>query len=165
MLPILFLPAFVLAAPAPVVPDAIQVHPRVWVLKVAPTAATYAALKGAGITHVINLRRDGEPGFEMEAENNAMMAAEIVYIRLAMGRSPTTGDLDLFRSVLKDLPAKARVLVHCGNGNRAAAAVCGFLVVEEGMNPEKALVLAREAGLSAPETEKALQAYLAKGRS
>lgn len=164
MLPFLALPALVLAAPIPALPDAVQVHPRIWVLKGAPGPATFAALKAAGITHVVNLRRDGEPGFDAVGENNALAALEIAYVRLAMGRAPAAGDLDLFRAVLRDLPSSARILVHCGNGNRAAAAVCGFLVLDERLDEARALILAREAGLSAPETEKALQAYLGRHR-
>ncbi len=165
MIPFLVLPALVLVAAAPSVPDSVQVHPRIWVLKSAPTPATFASLKAAGITHVINLRRDGEPGFDVNGENDALTGLEVTYIRLAMGRAPSPGDLDLFRNVVRDLPSYAKILVHCGNGNRAAAAVCGYLVLDEKMLPEKGLALAREAGLAAPETEKALQAYLAKSRS
>ena len=165
MLPFLAVPALVMVVPAPSVPDSVQVHARIWVLKGAPTAATFAALKSAGITHVINLRRDGEPGFDADGENAALMASEISYIRLAMSRTPAPGDLDLFRNIVRDLPSSARVLVHCGNGNRAAAAVCGFLVLNEKMEAGKALALAREAGLAAPETEKTLKDYLEKKRA
>jgi protein tyrosine phosphatase (PTP) superfamily phosphohydrolase (DUF442 family) len=165
MLPVLLLPAFLLAAPSAQIPDSVQVHPRIWVLRGAPGPATYAALKHAGITHVVNLRRDGEPGFDPEEENSRLGALEIAYVRLAMGRAPSASDLDLFRTILSGLPSSARVLVHCGNGNRAAAAVCGFLVLDQKMEEGKALALAREAGLSAPETEKALLSYLAKPRS
>ena len=164
MLPYLMLPAVILVLPAVPVPGAVQVHSRMWVLKTAPGPETWATLKSAGITHVINLRRDGEPGFDPEGENNELMSREITYIRLAMGRSPSASDLDLFRTVLAGLPSNARVLVHCGNGNRAAAAMCSALVLDYKMDQDKALVLARDAGLSAPETEKALQAYLAKFR-
>ncbi len=160
MLPFLLLPAFVLAAPSPAVPDSVRVHPRIWVLKIAPTAVTYSSLKTAGITHVINVRRDGEPGFDENGENAAVSAAEVAYIRLALSRTPSKDDFELFRAILRDLPGDAKILVHCGNGNRAAAAVCGYLVRETGMAQEKALALAREAGLAAPETEKALRAYL-----
>ena len=164
MLPFLALPALIALAPAPL-PDSTQVHPRIWVLKGAPTAGTYAGLKAAGITHVINLRRDGEPGFDEHAENAALQDAQVAYIRLAMGRTPTASDLDLFRTILRDLPSNAKILVHCGNGNRAAAAVCAFMVLDQQMQRDRALVLAREAGLAAPETEKALESYLDRKKS
>jgi protein tyrosine phosphatase (PTP) superfamily phosphohydrolase (DUF442 family) len=166
MLPFLLLPpALVAAAPAPAIPDAVQVHPRIWVLKTGLEPASVAALKAAGITHVVNLRRDGEPGFDMNGESAALTAAEITYVRLAMGRAPGRDDFDLFRAVLRDLPSGAKILVHCGNGNRAAAAACVYLVKEAGLGREEAMALAHTAGLSAPETEKALKAYLesAKG--
>jgi protein tyrosine phosphatase (PTP) superfamily phosphohydrolase (DUF442 family) len=170
MLPYAALPAVVLAlaagsVTAPVVPNAVQVHPRIWVLKVAPTAETYAALKPAGITHVVNVRRDGEPGFDPEGEYAAVAASEIAYIRLALSRTPSKDDLDLFRTVVSGLPSGARILVHCGNGNRAAAATCAFLVLDAGMARAKALATSREAGLAAPETEKALEAYLDRAKA
>lgn len=163
MLATLFLPALITLAPA-AVPDAVQVHPRIWVLKTAPTPETYAALKGAGITYVVNLRKDGEKDFDSEAEAKALSRLDVQYIRVAMGRAPSRDDFDIFRMMFKDLPDHARILVHCGDGNRAAAAVCSLLVLDERKPVEEAIALSKEAGLALPDTEKALRAYLAKAK-
>ncbi len=157
---LLLVPALIAPAPAVGVPDSVEMAPGLFVLKGAPTAATYSALKGAGITHVINLRRDGEKDFDSEAETFALAAVDVSYIRLALPKVPPKGDLDLFRSILKDLPKNARVLVHCNNGNRAAGVIYTCLVLDRGVDYEKALALAREAGLASPETETAMKAYV-----
>ncbi|HJU84102.1 MAG TPA: hypothetical protein VJ600_07810 [Holophagaceae bacterium] len=155
----LLIPALLLLA-APGVPDALELTPGVYVLEGAPTAATYASLRSAKISYVINLRRDGEPGFDPGEESAALGALGVNYIRLAIGKAPARADLDLFRSILRDLPKNARILVHCGDGNRASAAVCAFLVLDRGMKADTALAEARTSGLRLPETERALRRYL-----
>jgi protein tyrosine phosphatase (PTP) superfamily phosphohydrolase (DUF442 family) len=142
------------------VPDAVPLSSRLWVLKTAPTAQTYASLKAAGITHVVSLRRDGEAGFNPEMEGVELTRLEVQFVRVAMGRAPTREDFDIFRMMLRDLPRGSRVLVHCGDGNRAAAAVCAYLVAEERRPLEDTVARAREAGLALPETERALRSYL-----
>ena len=60
----------------------------------------------------------------------------------------------------------AKVLLHCSNGNRAAAAICPWLVLDKGMPVEEALRIAKLAGLQLPETEAAVRGYIAsKGRA
>lgn len=160
MLPLFLIPAAILQVPAGAAFDVTEVSPGILVLRGAPNAATYAAMKEAHITHVVNLRQDGEPGFDFAAESNAINALGISYIRLAMGRTPSKDDLDLFRMIIGDLPASAKVLVHCGTGNRAAGALCAWLVLDKGRKLEEAVAIAKQAGLSNPETEGAVRKYL-----
>ena len=137
-----------------------EVQPGFFVLKTAPGPVTYAALQKAGITHVVNLRRDGEHGFDSDRESAEVTAAGALYVRLAIGKSPSRDDLDLFRMILGDLPSSAKVLVHCGDGNRAAGALCAWLVLDKGLKLEEAMALSKQAGLALPETEKAVRKYL-----
>ena len=160
MLPLLFLPALIVNASSAVIPDAMEVHPGFFVLKTAPGPATYAALKKAGITHVVNLRRDGEHGFDSDRESAEVTATGAAYVRLAIGKAPSKDDLDLFRMILGDLPSSAQVLVHCGDGNRAAGALCAWLVLDKGLKLEDAMTLSKQAGLALPETEGAVRKYL-----
>lgn len=160
MLPLLFVPALLLQVSSTVIPDAVEVHSRIYVLRTAPTQATYQALNPAGITHVVNLRRDGEPGFDPAQESEALNAAGVSYVRLAIGKVPSRDDLDLFRMILRDMPRGARVLVHCGNGNRAAGALCTWLVLDRGLKLDAALDLSRQAGLANPDTEGAVRKYI-----
>ncbi len=159
-IPIL-IPALVLVA-SPGIPDAVDLSHGVFVLKGAPTSATYAALRAERITHVISLRRDGEPGFDPDGEAAAVQARGVEYVRLAIPKAPSRADLDLFRSILRGLPPGSRVLVHCGDGNRASAAVCAFLVLDKGIQAETALAEAKTNGMRLPETERALRRYLEK---
>jgi len=58
------------------------------------------------------------------------------------------------------------VLIHCNDGNQAAAVACTWLVLDKGMPLEEALRISKNAGLKFPETEEAMRRYLgSKGRA
>jgi protein-tyrosine phosphatase len=157
----LLLPALVLQAQDSAIPGAVEVRPGVFVLRSAPNEGTCTAIKKQHITHVLDLRRDGEVNLNCESEASRLQEMEIHYIRYAITKAPPAGDFDFIRSFLNELPRGAKVLVHCDNGNRAAAAVCPWLVLDKGMPVEEALKLAKRAGLQFPETEEAVRKYLA----
>lgn len=159
---LLLLPALVLQAENPAIPGAAEVRPGVFVLRGLPVEETYQAIKKQHITHVVDLRQDGELDLNDESENSRLQALGVQYMRYAIAKAPPDGDFDFLRSLLKDLPRGAKVLLHCSNGNRAAAAICPWLVLEKGMPLEEALRLARQSGLKAPETEGALKRYLGR---
>ncbi|MCE1203780.1 MAG: hypothetical protein LWW79_04140 [Holophagaceae bacterium] len=156
----LLLPALVLTAQDSVVPGAMEVRPGVFVLRGAPDEGTCAAIKKQRITHVIDLRRDGESNLNCESESARMQELGVQYLRYAIGKIPPAGDFDFLRAILRDLPRGAKVLLHCSNGNRAAAAVCPWLVLDKGMPLEEALRIAKLAGLQLPETEGAVRGYI-----
>ena len=162
MLPTLLLivPALVAQAPVPPGPEVVEVIRGVFILKGAPTAATYAQLKGMRITQVIDLRREGDSLPEPDAEGMALQEIGVAYSRYAITRTPPAGDLDFLRELLRGLPRGARVLVHCTDGNRAGAALCPWLVLDRGMKLEEALGSCRQAGMVFPETEAAVRKYL-----
>lgn len=153
-------PVLLLQVPAAAIPDGMEVFPGVFLLKSQPTADTYAALKKAGISHVVNLRRDGEPGFDAAAEAAELQAIGVAYLRIPMGRTPTSGDLDQFRKVLGGLPPEARVLLHCASGNRASGALCAWLALDKGRKLEDAMAASKQAGLANTETETAIRKYI-----
>ena len=156
----LLLPALMLQAQDSVIPRAVEVRPGVFVLKGLPNEETCVALKKNRITHVVDLRRDGEPSLNCEAESIRMQEAGIHYLRYAINTAPPAGDFDFLRSFLKDLPKGSRVLFHCGDGNRAAAAVCPWLVLDKGVPVEEAIRVAKRAGLQRADTEEALRRSL-----
>ncbi len=160
----LLLPALLLMqapAPAPI----LELAPRLYVLKGAPTPATYQALVETHITYVIDLRRDGEPGANQGAECAALGALSINYYRYAVSATPSRADFNRLREIIRELPSGARVLIHCGDGNRASAVVCASLVMDRNLQVDKALALAHNGGLRRPDTEEALRTYLrAMGR-
>ncbi len=165
MFNLLLIPAFILAAPSPGMAGAVEVRPGTFVLNGPMTPAVIEAMKAAKITIVINLRQDGESGFDVEGECLALSDTGISYCRVAMGRAPNKDDFDLFRMVRRELPGDARVLVHCSNGNRAAAAVCAWMIMDEHINAEEAIAVARSAGMAQSETERALRRYLAQSKT
>ena len=161
MLPILLLPALVALAPESVIPGAVEMSPGVFVLKGTPHEGLCEVLKKEHVVRVIDLRRDDEPNLDCESEGSRLQAIGIQYIRYTVGRVPSTPDFDFLRTLLSDLPRGSRGLIHCSNGNRAAAMVCPWLVLERGMSLENALALAREAGMKSPDTEAAVRKYIA----
>jgi protein tyrosine phosphatase (PTP) superfamily phosphohydrolase (DUF442 family) len=163
---LLLLPALMLQAQDSVIPGAVEVRSGVFVLRGAPNDQTCAALKKHHFTHVIDLRQDGEPSLNCESESIRMQEIGVQYMRYAIGKKPPAGDFDFLRTFLRDLPRGAKVLLHCSNGNRAAAAVCPWLVLDKGMPVEEAMRIAKGAGLQLPETEEAVRHYLSgKGRA
>ncbi len=162
---LLLVPALMIAAPSHGISGAMEVRPGTFVLKGPMTAEVVAAMKEAKITHVINLREDGEPGFDPEWEGSAVGETGISYCRVALGRVPSKDDFDLFRMVRTGMPSNSRVLIHCGNGNRAAAAACAWMVLDARMNAEEAMAMAKQAGMVRPETEQALRRYLAQAKA
>jgi len=123
-----------------------------------PTAATFAEIKRLRITQVIDFRGDAELGGT--DENAALTAVGASYMRYALSRTPPPGDFAFVRELLGGFPYGARVLLHCANGNRAAAAACAWLVLDKGMHLEDAIKVCRDAGMRNPDTEAALRRYL-----
>ncbi|MBI4912306.1 MAG: hypothetical protein HY823_06185 [Acidobacteria bacterium] len=165
MVPPVLIPLVLLLASAPSnPPGAIEIRPGLFVVLGTPGPATFAGLKAAGVTHVLNLRREGEA--DPSGDRAAAEAAGADYGRCPMDREPGDAALDAFRRRMKALPKEARVLVHCASGNRVAGALFAFWVLDQGLEEARALELARRAGLSNPATERAVKAYVArlKGR-
>jgi protein tyrosine phosphatase (PTP) superfamily phosphohydrolase (DUF442 family) len=154
------LPALVLQAQESAVPGAVEVRPGIFVLRGAPNEGTCAAIKKLGITRVVDLRRDGEPNMNCESESSRMQELNIQYLRYAVGKAPSASDFDFLRMLLKDLPKGSKMLIHCGNGNRAAAMVCPWLVLDKGLPLDEALRISKAAGLQLPETEEAVRRYI-----
>jgi protein tyrosine phosphatase (PTP) superfamily phosphohydrolase (DUF442 family) len=157
----LLLPALVLQAQDSAIPGAVEVRPGIFVLRGVPGDETCAAIKRQRITHVIDLRRDGEANLNCEFEASRMQDMGIQYVRYAVSKTPPAGDFDFLRAFFRDLPKGSKVLIHCGDGNRAAAMICPWLVLDKGVPIEKALRMAKDAGLQLPETESAVRRYIA----
>ena len=158
----LLVPTCLLITPNSVIPQAMEVSRGVFVLRGVPDEALCLALQKQKITHVVDLRRDGEPGLNDHWESTYLQELGIHYIRFAVRKAPPAGDFTFIRNFLNDLPKGSKVLFHCGDGNRAAAVICPWLVLDKGLPMEGALTLAREAGLQLPETEAAVRHYLAE---
>ena len=156
----LLLPALVFQVASAAIPGVTEVARGVFVLVGLPSAETISAMKSAGVTYVICLCRETEPGVNIAAESRQMADAGIGFARLVVEKNPTAADFELFGQLRAALPAGARILVHCRDGNRAAGVAVGWLARQGLIKRGEAIALARKAGMVRPETEKALANYL-----
>jgi len=150
---------FLLMAQTPALPAPVEIYPGVFVLAGTLEPSTLAFLRTSGITHVINLRKPIEGDFKGEADGLRVIGVE--YSSCPTDREPTTPEIDAFRMRMKALPARAKVLVHCATGNRAAGLLMAFWILDKDLPKTEALVLAHKTGLKNPTTETAVLAYLA----
>ena len=165
-LSLLLLPVLMLQAQESAIPGAVEVRTGVFVLRGVPNERICQGLRIQRITSVVDLRRDDEPNVDCQSESIRMQELGIQYLRYTVGKAPSTSDFDFIRSFLKSQPRSAQVMIHCSDGNRAAAVVCPWLVLEKGLSLEEALKISRNAGLQLPETEDAVRRYVAsKGRA
>lgn len=157
---LLILPALMLSASAEPLPGAVEMRPGIFILKGGATPDVYPALKRQRITHILDLRKDSEiePGSAFVI--TALQEMKVHYMRYATSRIPPAVDLDFIRTLLKDFPKGARIVVTCNNGNRAAAAICPWLILDQRQPADDVLVASRQAGLTVPETEEAIRDYL-----
>lgn len=163
MLSLMWIPALFLMAPQErTFPGLVEVYPRIFVYKGAPNDATWSSARSAGITHVFCVRRDGETGFNPDRDQRVLTTAGIAYMRLAVPKVPTASDMDLFRDIMRELPPQSKVLIHCGDGNRAAGLAFTWMVLDRRMPSEQAWSLAKGAGLAHPDTEQAVRSYVEK---
>lgn len=155
MIPALLIPAAIHAMGSPH-PEEIQ--PGLFVIRGIPEEEVIHSLGLVSFIHVIDLRRPSEGDLTLESE--AIGNSWGGYFNLPMDRNPTPAQLDSFRARLSSLSPGAKVLVHCASGSRAGGALFAYWVLDGGLSVEDALRLARKAGLSHPETEAAVKAYI-----
>ncbi len=148
-------------AQAPVIPSTVEARPGVFIVQGAPTEATFAALKAAGITRVFNLRTSPEGDFTFE--ETGAKAAGAAYAHCPVDHTFSDAAIDGFRAQLRALPKGSRILVHCASGNRAAAALMTAWVLDQGMAEADALALAKKSGLTSASLEAKALAYI-RGR-
>ncbi len=121
-----------------------------------PTEEDLAAAAAAGVTTVVSLRTDGEPGSEGERDHVGELGMRFVSI-------PVAGPDDLTAEKAQQLDealsgSEGPVLLHCGSGNRAGSLLGLRAYVSEGATGDEALAVARGAGMT--HLEDALRAEL-----
>lgn len=151
-------PSALIQSQAPTIPSAVEARPGVFIVQGAPTEATFAALKAAGITRVFNLRTSPEGDFTFEEVGSK--AAGAVYEHCPVDHAFSDTAIDAFRSQLRALPKGSRILVHCASGNRAAAALMTAWVLDQGMPEADAIALAKKSGLTSAGLEAKAIAYI-----
>lgn len=151
-------PIYLQATSAPAIPSTVEAKPGVFIVQGAPSEATFAALKAAGITTVFNLRTDAEGDFRFEEAGSK--AAGAAYDHCPVDHAFSASAIDGFRAKLRALPPGSRILVHCASGNRAAAALLTAWVLDQHMPESEAIALARKSGLTNPKLEAAALGYV-----
>src|SRR5947208_13306996 len=120
-----------------------------WVTGGQPTEQQLKAFKTAGGQVVLDNRDPMEPRpFDEPA---VVRAAGLEYINLPIVHGAvTTETMKQMHQVLKRLEGK-KALLHCSSGNRTAAALIPYLMVEKKMEQDDAVDLAMSIGLRSAE--------------
>lgn len=118
-----------------------------------PPAEEIEAAAGAGYRTVINLRGEGEEGFEWEPELVRKHGMRYVSVPIAGADGLTRENVKRVDAALDAGLAEGPVLLHCGSGNRVGAVLALRAAWLEGATPEEALALGKEAGLAGLEEQ------------
>jgi len=120
-----------------------------WITGGQPTEQQIEAFKAAGGQVVLDNRDPMEPRpFDEPA---TVRAAGLEYISLPIVHGAVTIDtMKQMYQTLKKLEGR-KALLHCSSGNRTAAALIPYLVVEKKMDQEDAVDLAMSIGLRSAE--------------
>ena len=120
-----------------------------WVTGGQPTAEQLTAFKQAGGQVILDNRDPMEP--RPMDEPAAAKAAGLEYISLPIVHGAVTADtMQRFHDTVKKLEGK-KVLMHCSSGNRTAAALIPYFMIDQGMEQEEAVELAMQSGMRSAE--------------
>src|SRR5258705_12393122 len=108
-----------------------------WVAGGQPTAAHLAALHSAGCEVILDNRDPMEPRpFDEPA---TVRAAGMEYVNIPITHGAVTVDtMQQMHAAVKNLAGK-KALLHCSSGNRTAAALIPYLILDKKMEEEAAL--------------------------
>lgn len=140
-------------------PNAAELFPG-WVTGGQPTAAHVAALRGAGCQVILDNRDPMEPRpFD---EPQAVRAAGMEYVNIPITHGAVTVDtMQQVHAALKKLEGR-KALLHCSSGNRTAAALIPYLILDKKMEEEAAVEIAMKMGLRSAELMELALEYVRK---
>ena len=120
-----------------------------WITGGQPTDQQIKAFKAAGGEVVLDNRDPMEPrAFDEPA---TVRAAGLEYISLPIVHGAVTTDtMRSMHQALKKLEGR-KVLLHCSSGNRTAAGLIPYLMVDKKMEQENAVDMAMSIGLRSAE--------------
>ena len=116
-----------------------------------PTEEHWSSLAGAGVTTVVSLRTEGEPGTEGEAAAVEAAGMSFTQIPVAGADGLTEANARALDEALAN--ASGETLVHCGSSNRVGALFALRAFYVEGRSIDDAIELGRTAGLTRLESE------------
>lgn len=114
-----------------------------------PTQQQLAALKAAGVKHVINLRTAGEQGWD-EAGYVQSLGMQYHAIPIAGAAGITDANAKALATLLNKLAGEA-TLVHCASGNRVGALIA-LSAAERGQTVDEAITEGKRWGLTRLES-------------
>jgi protein tyrosine phosphatase (PTP) superfamily phosphohydrolase (DUF442 family) len=128
-----------------------------------PRAEHFVQLAAAGYRTVLDLCAPEEArGFDEPA---AAAAAGLAYINLPVrSYEPADSVFDAARAVLRDADRRP-LFFHCRSANRVGGLLLPFLVLDQGMDEERALREAGRIGLRNPALARAAFDYICRRRA
>lgn len=120
-----------------------------WITGGQPTELQLKAFKSAGGEVVVDNRDPMEPRpFD---EPRAVRAVGLEYISVPIVHGAVTADtMQQMHQTLKQLEGRT-ALLHCSSGNRTAAALIPYLMIDKKMEQEDAVDMAMSIGLRSAE--------------
>jgi protein tyrosine phosphatase (PTP) superfamily phosphohydrolase (DUF442 family) len=130
------------------VPNAAEPLPG-WVTGGQPSAEHVAALKGAGCEVLLDNRDPMEPRpFDEPA---VVRAAGMEYVSIPIVHGAATVEtMQQMHEAVRRLAGR-KALLHCSSGNRTAAALIPYLILDKQMEQEAAVETAMQMGLRSAE--------------
>jgi uncharacterized protein (TIGR01244 family) len=131
-----------------------------WVTGGQPTTAHLTALQAAGCQVILDNRDPMEPRpFDEPA---AVRAAGMEYVSIPIVHGAVTVDtMQQMHAAVRKLAGR-KALLHCSSGNRTAAALIPYLMLDEGMEQEAAVERAMTMGLRSAELMELALEYVRK---
>lgn len=126
------------------------------------TYETLGSLKKMGIATVLHLRPEKEAPSLPATERLAVELQGLKYIHSPVTPQFEDEEIDAFRKAIKGIDLKGGLMVHCFNGNRASGALLAYLVLDEKVPLDQALVLAKKGGLTMVKIENAARFYISR---
>jgi protein tyrosine phosphatase (PTP) superfamily phosphohydrolase (DUF442 family) len=120
-----------------------------WVTGGQPTAVQVTALRAAGCEVILDNRDPMEPRpFD---EPRAVRAAGMEYVNIPIVHGAVTVDtMQQMYDAVKNLAGR-KALLHCSSGNRTAAALIPYFIIDQKMEEEAAVEVAMKMGLRSAE--------------
>ncbi len=135
--------------PKPPIPNYLELSPRIGTGG-QPTDDGMKLIAGKGYKSIINIRSGGEP-FDIAAEEKQALQLGLRYFMVPfVAKEPSEEQAFAFNALMSALKDN-KVFVHCASGNRVGSLMMIYLVLEEGMAPDKAEQEAKKIGLRAPD--------------
>ena len=116
-------------------------------------------LAEAGYKTVVDLRTPGETP-RPDVWGMVVWLAGMEYVNIPVGHKDIDNEtFDRFRELIRD-GGRRPLLVHCSSANRVGALLIPYLILDEGMTPEKASEIADEVGLRSNRLKRAALRYV-----